>query len=41
MRTQLPGSFEERVYTMVLSAGMEDAVMSPVCWAVGNRVRFL
>lgn len=35
-----PGSLEERVYSMVLSDPSQDAVMSPVCWATGNRVPF-
>ena len=36
-----PGSLEERVYTTVLADGAEDAVMSPMCWSVGNCVPFL
>jgi acetyl esterase/lipase len=36
-----PGSLEERVYTTVLADGAEDAVMSPMCWSVGNRLPFL
>ena len=35
------GSLEERVYTMVLRIPEEDAVMSPLCWTVGNRVPML
>jgi len=36
-----PGSLEERVYTTVLADPDEDAVMSPLCWTVGNRLPFL
>jgi arylformamidase len=36
-----PGSLEERVYTMVLRDPAEDAVMSPMCWTVGNTVPML
>ena len=36
-----PGSLEERVYKMVLADGVEDSVMSPLCWTVGNRVPML
>ncbi|WP_177142721.1 alpha/beta hydrolase [Variovorax sp. YR216] len=32
------GSLEERIYSMVLRDGREDAVMSPLCWASGNTV---
>ena len=35
-----PGSLEERVYNMVLVDPTQDAVMSPICWTVGNRVPF-
>lgn len=35
------GSLEERVYTMVLRDPAQDAVMSPLCWAAGNRVPML
>ena len=35
------GSLEERVYTMVLRDPEEDAVMSPLCWTVGNTVPML
>jgi arylformamidase len=35
------GSLEERVYTMVLRDPSEDAVMSPLCWTVGNAVPML
>lgn len=31
----VPGSLEERVYTMVLNEPLDDAVMSPICWAAG------
>ena len=34
------GSLEERVYTMVLGDPMLDAVMSPLCWTVGNALPF-
>ncbi|MCZ4316511.1 alpha/beta hydrolase [Comamonadaceae bacterium G21597-S1] len=37
----VPGSLEERVYTTVLANPDEDAVMSPLCWSVGNRMPFL
>jgi acetyl esterase/lipase len=33
-----PGSLEERVYTDILQRATDDAVMSPVCWGVGNTV---
>ena len=36
-----PGSLEERVYTMVLGDAADDAVMSPMCWTVGNTVPML
>ncbi len=36
-----PGTLEERVYKMVLGAGVEDSVMSPLCWTVGNRLPML
>ena len=36
-----PGSLEERVYTMVLRDPVQDAVMSPLCWSVGNTVPVL
>ena len=36
----LPGSLEERVYTLVLEDALQDAVMSPICWTAGNRVPF-
>ena len=35
------GSLEERIYTMVLHDPVEDAVMSPLCWTVGNTVPML
>ncbi len=35
-----PGSLEERVYALVLQDPMADALLSPVCWAAGNRVPF-
>ncbi|MBL0420411.1 alpha/beta hydrolase [Ramlibacter sp. AW1] len=34
------GSLEERVYTRVLERPELDAVLSPICWAAGNRVPF-
>ena len=34
------GSLEERVYSMVLSDPLMDAVMSPICWTRGNRIPF-
>lgn len=37
----LPGSLEERVYTMVLSLPEHDAVMSPICWTGGNKIPML
>ncbi|MEO8858960.1 MAG: alpha/beta hydrolase [Burkholderiaceae bacterium] len=37
----LAGSLEERVYTMVLRDPAQDAVMSPLCWSVGNRMPML
>lgn len=37
----IPGSLEERVYTTVLANPDQDAVMSPLCWSIGNRVPFL
>ena len=36
-----PGSLEDRVYRMVLRHPAEDAVMSPLCWTVGNNVPML
>lgn len=33
-----PGSLEARVYEMVLGPNTDDAQMSPLCWARGNRV---
>lgn len=36
-----PGSLDERVYTMVLSTPEQDAPMSPLCWAAGNRLPLL
>ena len=36
----VPGSLEERVYSMVLNDPAQDAVMSPICWTAGNRVPF-
>ena len=36
-----PASLEERVYNMVLGEGVEDSVMSPLCWTVGNRLPML
>ncbi len=35
-----PGSLEERVYTMLLEDPSQDALMSPICWAAGNRTPF-
>ena len=35
------GSLEERVYTMVLQQRNHDALMSPLCWAAGNRIPLL
>jgi arylformamidase len=35
-----PGSLEERVYKLVLNDPLDDAVMSPICWAAGNRIPF-
>jgi arylformamidase len=35
-----PGSLEERVYSLVLREPLDDAVLSPVCWAAGNRIPF-
>jgi len=35
------GSLEERVYTTVLRDPVEDAVMSPMCWTVGNPLPVL
>ncbi|WP_137918882.1 alpha/beta hydrolase fold domain-containing protein [Hydrogenophaga sp. 2FB] len=32
------GSLEERVYSMVLRDVADDAVMSPLCWTVGNTI---
>jgi arylformamidase len=34
------GSLEERVYELVLNDPLDDALMSPICWAAGNRVPF-
>lgn len=31
-------SLEERIYSMVLSDAAHDAVMSPLCWTVGNTI---
>lgn len=36
-----PGSLEERVYSMVLATAHDDAAMSPLCWAAGNRLPVL
>lgn len=36
-----PASLEERVYNMVLRDPSEDAVMSPLCWTVGNTMPML
>jgi len=33
-----PASLESRVYEMVLGPDTDDAQMSPLCWARGNRV---
>ncbi len=35
-----PGSLEERVYKLVLEKPLDDAVLSPICWAAGNRIPF-
>lgn len=35
-----PGSLEERVYSLVLHDPLEDAAMSPICWAAGNTIPF-
>ncbi len=35
-----PGSLEERVYKLVLQSPLDDAVMSPICWAAGNTLPF-
>jgi acetyl esterase/lipase len=35
-----PGSLEERVYSLVLQNTLDDAVMSPICWAAGNQIPF-
>jgi arylformamidase len=35
-----PGSLEERVYQLVLQKPLDDAIMSPICWAAGNRIPF-
>lgn len=32
------GSLEERVYTDVLANPLDDAAMSPICWAAGNQL---
>ncbi len=34
------GSLEERVYSLVLQDPLDDAVMSPICWAAGNQIPF-
>ena len=34
----IPGSMEERVYSMVLRDAAEDALMSPLCWTACNTV---
>jgi hypothetical protein len=36
----VPGTLEDRVYTMVLRPGQaqDDAVFSPLCWTAGNRL---
>ncbi len=34
----VPESLEDRVYTALLEAPDQDAVMSPLCWAAGNAV---
>jgi arylformamidase len=33
-----PGSLEERVYTLLLPEPSQDALMSPINWAAGNRI---
>jgi acetyl esterase/lipase len=33
-----PGSLEERVYQMVLKEPLDDALLSPICWAAGNTI---
>jgi arylformamidase len=33
-------SLEERVYKLVLQDSLDDAVMSPICWAAGNAIPF-
>jgi arylformamidase len=35
-----PGSLEERVYKLVLNDPLDDALMSPICWAACNRIPF-
>jgi arylformamidase len=32
------GSLEERVYQLVLDDPSDDALLSPICWAAGNRI---
>jgi acetyl esterase/lipase len=32
------GSLEERVYQLVLADPSDDALLSPICWAAGNRI---
>jgi arylformamidase len=34
------GSLEERVYKLVLENPLDDAAMSPICWAPGNQTPF-
>jgi arylformamidase len=36
----VPGSLEERVYTLLLSDAAQDAVMSPMAWCAGNTLPF-
>jgi arylformamidase len=35
-----PGSLEERIYQLVLRNPADDALLSPICWAAGNRIPF-
>ena len=35
-----PGSLEERVYKLVLEKPLDDAALSPICWAAANRIPF-
>lgn len=39
--TPQPGSLEERVYTLVLGNPLDDAALSPLCWAAGNSLPIL